>query len=121
MLVDITIIIYFIPFLYMFAAVIKLASRQDRTTNTHAVLIPGGKAGVWLIGGVGFLVTCFAWGSRWFRREIRRTKFRFEIKLLARSDQRDADRSDFVLARRAREEAGTCRELSRIRWPRKSQ
>ena len=46
----ITIIIYFIPFLYMFAAVIKLANRPDRRTNPQAVLIPGGKIGVWLDG-----------------------------------------------------------------------
>jgi glutamate:GABA antiporter len=55
-LVDLTIIIYFIPFLYMFAAAIKLANGKERSTNTHAVLIPGGKLGVWFVGGVGFLV-----------------------------------------------------------------
>src|SRR5262245_29092013 len=44
--IDITIILYFIPFLYMFAAAIKLAGRSDRKTNEHAVLIPGGKPGV---------------------------------------------------------------------------
>jgi glutamate:GABA antiporter len=55
-LIDAAIILYFIPFLYMFAAVIKLAVRKDRTENTHAILIPGGKAGLWLSGGLGFLV-----------------------------------------------------------------
>jgi amino acid transporter len=55
-LIDAAIILYFIPFLYMFAAVIKLARRKDRTENEHAVLIPGGMAGVWLSGGIGFLV-----------------------------------------------------------------
>src|SRR5439155_15954518 len=37
--IDITIILYFIPFLYMFAAAIKLAGRPDRTANPHAVLV----------------------------------------------------------------------------------
>ena len=55
-LIDAAIILYFIPFLYMFAAVIKLARRQDRTENEHAVLIPGGMPGVWISGGIGFLV-----------------------------------------------------------------
>jgi amino acid transporter len=55
-LIDITILIYFIPFLYMFAAVIKLTKRKDRLENAHAVLIPGGAAGVWLVGGLGFFV-----------------------------------------------------------------
>jgi amino acid transporter len=55
-LVDAAIILYFIPFLYMFAAVIKLANRADRAENPHAVLVPGGKAGVWICGGLGFVV-----------------------------------------------------------------
>jgi amino acid transporter len=55
--IDITIILYFIPFLYMFAAAIKLASRPDRKTNPHAVLIPGGKAGVWIASGLAAAVT----------------------------------------------------------------
>ncbi len=54
-LVDATNILYFIPFLYMYAAVIKLAYRPDRETST-AALIPGGKAGVWLAGGMGFII-----------------------------------------------------------------
>lgn len=55
-LVDAAIILYFIPFLYMFAAAIKLFGRPDRTENEQAVLIPGGKAGVWILSVVGFLV-----------------------------------------------------------------
>ncbi len=55
--IDITIILYFIPFLYMFAAAIKLANRADRATNPHAVLIPGGKVGVWLACGLASAVT----------------------------------------------------------------
>jgi glutamate:GABA antiporter len=55
-LIDAAIILYFIPFLYMFAAVIKLARRRDRAENPHAVLVPGGSAGVWICGGLGFAV-----------------------------------------------------------------
>jgi amino acid transporter len=55
-LVDAAIILYFIPFLYMYAAAIKLAGRKDRLENPQAVLIPGGKAGVWFASGLGFLV-----------------------------------------------------------------
>ncbi len=56
MLIDAAIILYFIPFLYMFAAVIKLSGRKDRTENAHAVLVPGGTIGLWLSGILGFLV-----------------------------------------------------------------
>ncbi len=55
-LLDAAIILYFIPFLYMFAAVIKLARRKDRTENPHAVLVPGGLIGVRICGGLGILV-----------------------------------------------------------------
>jgi glutamate:GABA antiporter len=56
-LVDAATILYFIPFLYMYAAVIKLAGRKDRAANEHAILIPGGKIGVWIAGGFGFVIT----------------------------------------------------------------
>jgi len=55
-LIDAGIILYFIPFLYMFAAVIKLAYRKDRHENAHAVLVPGGIPGVWICGSLGFIV-----------------------------------------------------------------
>lgn len=55
-LIDAAIILYFIPFLYMFAAVIKLVGRDDRKENPHAVLVPGGRVGVWICGGLGFVV-----------------------------------------------------------------
>jgi amino acid transporter len=55
-LVSATNILYFIPFLYMFAAAIRLFSRKDRKENSEAILIPGGKAGVWAVSGTGFLI-----------------------------------------------------------------
>jgi amino acid transporter len=55
-LIDAGIILYFIPFLYMFAAVIKLGLRKDRDENPHAVLVPGGIRGVWICGSLGFAV-----------------------------------------------------------------
>ncbi|HVB08099.1 MAG TPA: APC family permease [Candidatus Acidoferrales bacterium] len=56
-LVDAAVILYFIPFLYMYAAVIKLSYRQDRVPGANVVLIPGGRTGVWIAGLLGFLVT----------------------------------------------------------------
>lgn len=55
-LVDAAIILYFIPFMYMYAAAIKLANRPDRRENSQAVLIPGGKLGVWIASSLGFAV-----------------------------------------------------------------
>jgi glutamate:GABA antiporter len=56
LLIDAAIILYFIPFLYMFAGVIRLAGRGRRSEEKNAVLIPGGMTGVWICGAVGFLV-----------------------------------------------------------------
>jgi glutamate:GABA antiporter len=56
-LVDICDILYFIPFLYMYASAIRLAYRADRKSNPRAVLIPGGKFGVWIAAMLGFGVT----------------------------------------------------------------
>jgi amino acid transporter len=61
-LVDMSVILYFIPFLYMYAAVIKLAARPDRSASRQAVLIPGGKLGVWVSGLLGFIVTLGSMG-----------------------------------------------------------
>ncbi|HEY6465684.1 MAG TPA: APC family permease [Candidatus Acidoferrales bacterium] len=55
-LVDAGTILNFIPFLYMYAAAMKLAGRADRKESSSAVLIPGGKVGVWIAGMLGFLV-----------------------------------------------------------------
>ena len=54
-LVDAAIVLYFIPFIYMYAAIIKLAWRDDREKNKAAVLIPGAKVGVCICGILGLL------------------------------------------------------------------
>jgi amino acid transporter len=82
-LIDAAIILYFIPFLYMFAAVIKLARRKDRTENKQAVLVPGGMAGVWLAGGVGFLVVLLGIAVSLVPPGDSANKLGFELKLLA--------------------------------------
>ncbi|HET9283075.1 MAG TPA: APC family permease [Candidatus Angelobacter sp.] len=55
-LVDMSVILYFIPFLYMYAAAIKLSYRPDRKEG-GAVLVPGGRAGIWIAGSLAFLIT----------------------------------------------------------------
>jgi len=82
-LIDAAIILYFIPFLYMFAAVIKLARRKDRTENKHAVLVPGGMTGVWISGGAGFLVVLVGIAVSLVPPGDSANKLGFELKLLA--------------------------------------
>ena len=82
-LIDAAIILYFIPFLYMFAAVIKLAHRGDRKENPHAVLVPGGIAGVWICGGLGFLVVLIGIFVSLVPPGDSANKLGFELKLVA--------------------------------------
>ncbi len=75
-------ILYFIPFLYMYGAVIKLHARKDRGENEHAVLIPGGKLGVWLAGGLGFVVTAASIFFSMVPPGETANKLLFEVKLV---------------------------------------
>jgi amino acid transporter len=81
-LVDAAIILYFIPFLYMFAGVIKLASRPDRAANPHAVLVPGGRMGVWICGGPGFVVVLIGIAVSLIPPGEATSKLGFELQLL---------------------------------------
>jgi amino acid transporter len=81
-LVSMSVILYFIPFLYMYAAAIKLAYRPDRDAAGQAVLVPGGKPGVWIGGSLAFLITL---GSMALAAipPGGENKFLFEVKLVS--------------------------------------
>ena len=81
-LVDAGIILYFIPFLYMFGAVIKLANRRDRAENPHAVLVPGGRAGTWICGSLGFIVVLIGIAVSLVPPGDSSNKLGFELKLV---------------------------------------
>ncbi len=59
LLVDATDVMYFIAFIYMFLAVLKLRHRPDRGRPGHA-LIPFGQLGVWVCGLLGLAITILA-------------------------------------------------------------
>ncbi|MGB6689002.1 MAG: APC family permease [Terracidiphilus sp.] len=82
-LVDAAIILYFIPFLYMFAAIFRLAHRKDREENPNAVLVPGGLAGVWICGGLGFLVVLIGIALSFMPPGGSGSSFWHELKLIA--------------------------------------
>lgn len=81
-LVDAAIILYFLPFLYMYAAAIKLAYRDDRDRSSGAVLIPGGRAGVWLISLLGFVICLLSMVLSMIPPGETTNKAVFELKLL---------------------------------------
>jgi amino acid transporter len=55
-LVDMTIILYFIPFLYLFGA-LPLLRRRGVGDGENVVRVPGGDGVTWLVGGLGLLAT----------------------------------------------------------------
>jgi amino acid transporter len=57
-LLDTQILIYFIPYLYLF--VVFLIHRRRDESSSEVVLAPGGSIGAWLAGISGMLVTLFA-------------------------------------------------------------
>ena len=57
-LVNATLIVYFIPYLYMFASAMRL--RREIAAKPEAVPVPGGRAGSVFWNGLGFLTTTVA-------------------------------------------------------------
>jgi amino acid transporter len=82
-LIDAAIILYFIPFLYMFLAAIKLSYRKDRASDPHAVLIPGGIPGVWIASGIAFAVTLLSIAFSVYPPGDASDRLKFQLRLLA--------------------------------------
>jgi len=55
-LLDLCIILYLVPFLYMFAA-LPILRRRAKGENDGVRLVPLGAAGPWIFGGLGFAAT----------------------------------------------------------------
>ena len=54
MLINVGVILYFIPYMYMFAALIAL---QKEAAERHVIRVPGGRVGAYVAGAAGLLVT----------------------------------------------------------------
>jgi len=81
--VDATNILYFIPFVYMYLAAMKLSFREDRSANSRAVLVPGGKVGVFVTAGLGLIVVVAGIFLSFIPPEESASKIVFAVKLVA--------------------------------------
>jgi amino acid transporter len=62
-MVNLTILVYFLPYLYLFAAFIRLRSMdKSMAADAHTIVLPGGTLGAWLIAGCGLITTLVAMG-----------------------------------------------------------
>lgn len=62
-MVNLTILIYFLPYLYLFAAFLRLRTIDaGMTADANTITLPGGAAGAWLIAGCGMFATVVAMG-----------------------------------------------------------
>jgi amino acid transporter len=62
-MVNLTILIYFLPYLYLFASFIRLRTLDTGMPNDeNTVTLPGGTVGAWLIAGCGMFATGVAMG-----------------------------------------------------------
>ena len=62
-MVNLTILIYFLPYLYLFAAFIRLRSMdKSMPADENTIVLPGGAPGAWLIAGCGLVATLIAMG-----------------------------------------------------------
>jgi glutamate:GABA antiporter len=57
-LVNLTILIYFVPYLYLFAALVRL--RRGVEPSPEDVRVPGGRSGLWAVAVTGFAATAIA-------------------------------------------------------------
>lgn len=60
-LVNLTILVYLVPYLYLFAAWLRLR-RAETSADGDAITTPGGMTVVWAIAGCGFVATMIAIG-----------------------------------------------------------
>jgi len=79
-LLDMVIIIYFIPYLYMFGSLIAL--RRKGIKSQKAILIPGGNTGAYLTAIVGFIATSLAIITAVIPSEAIKDIWLYEIKVI---------------------------------------
>jgi amino acid transporter len=62
-MVNLTILVYFLPYLYLFASFIRLRSMdRDMPADENTIVLPGGTLGAWAIASCGLLATLIAMG-----------------------------------------------------------
>jgi amino acid transporter len=80
LLADFTIVVYFIPYCYLFAALIRLGVSEGVTEGV--IPVPGGRAGTLAVGLIGFLTTAIAIVFALIPPEGTENRWLFEVKII---------------------------------------
>ncbi len=59
-LVNLTILVYFVPYLYLFPALVRLRRMAPPGAEAGVLRVPGGTAGLWFVAGAGFAATAIS-------------------------------------------------------------
>jgi amino acid transporter len=60
-MVNLTILIYFVPYMYLFLSLVRLRQMADpRTARPEVIQIPGGHVGLYLVAASGFTATAIS-------------------------------------------------------------
>ena len=85
-MVNLTILVYFLPYLYLFAAFIRLrAMGAGIAADAHTITLPGGTAGAWLLAGCGAMATLIAMGLVFIPPEGTENILNYEVNLIGQT------------------------------------
>jgi len=84
--VNLTILIYFLPYLYLFASFLRLRSiDRDMPVDENTVTLPGGIVGAWLIAGCGLLSTSIAMALVFIPPSGTENALNYEVNLIGQA------------------------------------
>lgn len=85
-MVNLTILIYFLPYLYLFAAFLRLrALDAGAAVDANAITLPGGSMGAWLIAGCGLMATLIAMGLVFVPPSGTENVLNYEVNLIGQA------------------------------------
>jgi amino acid transporter len=85
-MVNLTILVYFLPYLYLFASFIRLRSMDaGMPVDDNTIRLPGGAAGAWAIAGCGLLATLIAMGLLFIPPAGTENVLNYEVNLIGQA------------------------------------